>query len=281
MATMQMTAWARRAGVAAGLMMVYRFATLFVHANRGYRLANRSRAFERDLRDSHARVLIVGDSLGVGTGARCAEESIAGLLAREYPHVAIVNKAKNGAKAADALAQLNALPPGRFDAVLLHVGGNDILRATPLPELEAHITAALRTARERAEVVVFMSAPNVGLCPVFFPPLSWLLTMRTRQAREIFLRVSTQLDVAYIDLFRERGEDIFSRDPSRYFAADRLHPSSESYQAAYAAIRAGSRLHHVLGRIVESDECEAANTPAGGESASMAIGGAAAGAASP
>jgi lysophospholipase L1-like esterase len=250
MTTVPMGFWVRRAGVAAGVMLFYRFAALFVHANRGYRLANRSRPFERELPECRARVLVVGDSTGVGTGALRAEDSIAGLLASEFPDITITNRARNGAKAADALRQLETLPQDRrFEAILVHVGGNDILRTTPLPQLEVDIKATLRAARARSDTVIFMSTPNVGLCPVFFPPFSWLLTMRTRRCRDIFLRVSAELDVTYIDLFRERRDDIFSRDPRRYFADDRLHPSTESYRAAYEAIRHGSALHGVLGSI--------------------------------
>lgn len=250
MTTLQMGTWARRAGMAAAVMACYRVAALFFHANQGYRLANRSRPFQRELAEHRARVLVVGDSTGVGTGALRPEDSIAGLLATEFPDVAITNRARNGAKAADAVAQLRGLPGGlRFHAVLVHVGGNDILRATPLPQLEADIAATLRAARERADTVIFMSAPNIGLCPVFFPPFSWLLTMRTRQARDLFVRISTAEGVTYIDLFRERGEDVFSRDPRRYFADDRLHPSTESYRAAYEAIRNGSELHRVLAAV--------------------------------
>lgn len=247
MTTLQVGWWFRTAGVAAAAMMCYRMATLFVHANKGFRLVGRSRAFERELDPCRARVLVVGDSTGVGTGALRAEDSIAGLLAQEFPDVAVSNRARCGAKAADALQQLEALPEGRrFDAILVHVGGNDILRATPLDQLDKDITAALRAARARADTVIFMSAPNIGLCPVFFPPFSWLLTMRTRQARDIFMRVSAEQRVTYVDLFRERRDDVFSRDPRRYFADDRLHPTSESYRAAYDAIRHGSALHRVL-----------------------------------
>jgi lysophospholipase L1-like esterase len=255
MTTLPLSWWLRTAGCAAGAMMFYRFAALFVHANRGFRLAGRSLPFERDLAECRARVLVVGDSTGVGTGALRAEESIAGLIAREFHDVAITNRARNGAKAADTLRQLQALPDGRrFEVVFVHVGGNDILRATPLPQLADDIVAVLRAARERADTVIFMSAPNIGLCPVFFPPFSWLLTMRTRQAREIFMRVSAELGVTYIDLFRERRDDVFSRDPARYFADDRLHPTSESYRAAYEAICNGSELHRVLRSVgIESE----------------------------
>ncbi len=247
MTTLQMAPWFRRAGLAAGAMVFYRFASLFVYANRGYRLARRSRPFQRELSGCRARVLVVGDSTGVGTGALRAEDSIAGLLAREYPDVAVSNRARNGAKAADALQQLESLPAGlRFDVVFVHVGGNDILRATPLPQLEADITATLRAARALAATVIFMSAPNLGLCPVFFPPFSWLLTMRSRHARDIFGRIAAEEGVSYIDLFRERSDDVFSREPARYFADDRLHPTTESYRAAYDAICNGSQLHDVL-----------------------------------
>lgn len=250
MTAAQFRPWFWRAGAAAGLsagmMMMYRLGALFVHAHHGYRIAGRSQAFQRLLPDSRRRVLVVGDSTGVGTGAACAQDSIAGLLAREFPDVAVTNRAKNGAKAADTVHQLASLPPDRFDVVFVHVGGNDILRTTPMPQLEQDITAVLRAARERSDTVIFMSCPNVGLCPVFFPPFSWLLTMRTRAARDLFVRVSREFGVHYVDLFREKNDDVFSRDPRKYFAEDRLHPSSESYRAAYDAICRETPLHGVM-----------------------------------
>ncbi len=246
MITAQLRPWFWRASAAAGVMMAYRLASLFVHAHHGYRIAGRSTPFQRQLPDCRRRVLVVGDSTGVGTGAACAQDSIAGLLAREFPDVAVTNRARNGAKAADAVHQLATLPAGRFDVVFVHVGGNDILRTTPMPQLEQDITAALLAARERSDIVIFMSTPNMGLCPVFFPPFSWLLTMRTREARDLFVRVSRELGVHYVDFFREKGEDVFSRDPRRYFAEDRLHPSSESYRAAYDAICRETPLHGVM-----------------------------------
>ena len=246
MATAALRPWFRRASAAAGMMMIYRLASLFVHAYHGYHIAGRSRPFQRELPDCRRRVLVVGDSTGVGTGAADAQDSIAGLLAREFPDVAVTNRARNGAKAADVAKQVESLQGCRFDVVFVHVGGNDILRATPLEQLEQDIVAALRAVRGLSDTVIFMSAPNVGLCPVFFPPFSWLLTMRTRQARDLFVRVSKELGVHYVDLFRERRDDVFSRDPRRYFAGDRLHPTSESYRAAYDAICKETPLHGVM-----------------------------------
>jgi lysophospholipase L1-like esterase len=247
------------AGISAGMMMVYRLGSLFVHARHGYRIAERSRPFERHLPDCRRRALVIGDSTGVGTGAACSQDSIAGLFAREFPDVAVTNLARNGAKAADAVQQLASLPTGRFDVVFVHVGGNDILRATPHARLEQDITAVLRAARERSDNVIFMSCPNVGLCPVFFAPFSWLLAMRSRAANDLFIRASGELGVHYVDLFRERGDDVFSRDPQRYFAEDRLHPTSESYRAAYDAICRDTPLH---GLMRDAVECAPALVPA-------------------
>ena len=250
MTTIELGPWFRRAGFAAGVMMFCRFATLFFHANKGFHLANRSRPFHRDLADCRARVLVVGDSIGVGTGAQCAEESIAGLLGREFPDVAVINRARNGAKCADTLRQLRDMAEDRkYDVVLVHVGGNDVLRATPLPDIERDIAEVLREARRRTEHVIFIAPPNVGLCPVFFPPFSWLLTMRSRRARAIFVRAAADAGVTLVDLFRERRDDVFSRNPRLYFADDRLHPTSASYRAAYHAICEGSKLREVLRAI--------------------------------
>ena len=43
--------------------------------------------------DATARLLLVGDSTAVGTGASAAGASVAGLIAQRHPHVRIVNRA--------------------------------------------------------------------------------------------------------------------------------------------------------------------------------------------
>ncbi|MDQ6621680.1 MAG: SGNH/GDSL hydrolase family protein [Pseudomonadota bacterium] len=109
----------------------------------------------------------------------------------------------------------------------------------------------------------------MGLCPVFFPPFSWLLTMRSRRARAIFVRISAQEGVTCIDLFREKVDDILSRNPRRYYAGDRLHPTSESYHAAYHAICEGSQLRRVLSAV--SNEVTGANEPSFAPGAVMSV----------
>ena len=97
----------------------------------GDELAKLATAFERHAAQPARRVLIIGDSLAVGCGASRPEESIAGLIAQEFPDVTIVNRARNGARTAEATAQLRVDGDARYDAILISVGGNDVLRRTP------------------------------------------------------------------------------------------------------------------------------------------------------
>jgi hypothetical protein len=74
--------------------------------DRARRFAKAGQRFERRLSAKGATVLILGDSTGVGVGATLPEESIAGLLAADYPDADIVNVAVSGTRVAGAIAQV-------------------------------------------------------------------------------------------------------------------------------------------------------------------------------
>lgn len=74
---------------------------------RAIRLCAVSRVFEANPPHATARLLVVGDSTAVGTGATSPAASIAGLIARRHPDVAIDNRAHNGVRFADVLRQLD------------------------------------------------------------------------------------------------------------------------------------------------------------------------------
>ena len=211
-------------------------------------LARVATVYERYLHNEAPRVLIIGDSVAVGCGASRPEESIAGLIAHEFPGVAIVNRARNGARTAEATAQLRADGEIRYDAILINVGGNDILRRTPLHTLPPQIDRLLREARQRSDCVICTTTPNIGLAPAFFAPFSWWLTRRSRQLRDLFAAAAKQHGAFYVNFFHPRSTDPFSRDWQRYFAADRLHPSAECYRYAYSTLRKSTPLVRALTR---------------------------------
>ena len=59
-------------------------------------------------------LLILGDSTGYGTGARCAKESIAGLMGATDPDIKITNISSNGRTATELLNYLQNFSPSRF-----------------------------------------------------------------------------------------------------------------------------------------------------------------------
>lgn len=227
---------------------VFEISMLGIRINRGKEIAASSRPFERKNPSATHRILVVGDSTGVGTGASKPEESVAGRIAAEFPFVEVVNLARNGATAKDALVQLESVQSEPFDIVLVQVGGNDILGFTDLEELRGTTLQVLAKARERGKAVLFMSTGNVGLAPAFFPPISWLYTARTRQARAVFMDAAKTSGVQYVDLFREKGDELFLGDPDRYYTPDYLHPGSEGYRVWYEELKKQTAIAKILGK---------------------------------
>ncbi|MFO1395649.1 MAG: SGNH/GDSL hydrolase family protein [Burkholderiales bacterium] len=212
----------------------------------GDRLADAAVAFERPAAGHAATVLVIGDSTGVGTGAARPEDSIAGQLAAQFPHAAIVNRARNGARTFDALLQIVDAGITRYDLVLIHVGGNDVLRRTPLAALGPQVEALMLRASRLSDHVVLTTTPNVGLVPAFVPPLSWWLTRRSRDVCRLFADAARRHGAHYVDFFHPKATDPFSREPGRFFAEDGLHPSTDCYRYVYEALVARSPIATAL-----------------------------------
>ena len=133
-------------------------------------LTRRSRPFEQRPYSPARRLLVVGDSTAVGTGASSTGRSLAGLIARDHPELLIENRARDGARFEQVAEQLAA--GGRFDIVLVQAGGNDVIRLRAEGALRADVERVADLARQRAGLVIFMPAGNVGNAPLFFPPWS-------------------------------------------------------------------------------------------------------------
>jgi lysophospholipase L1-like esterase len=193
-------------------------------------LARQSEPFQVTPNGATASLLVVGDSTAVGTGASSPVTSLAGLIAREHPHLKIVNRATDGAKYADIARQLEAAAAERFDAILVLGGGNDVIRLTPYAELEESIARAATLARTQSGLVVFMPSGNVGSAPFFFPPWSWLMTKRSRVLHGFVRQTAADNGALYVNLFKEKQDDPFAQRPDELNAEDGLHPSDAGYQ---------------------------------------------------
>lgn len=173
------------------------------------------------------KLLVVGDSTAVGTGAGTPQRSLVGLVAQAHPDWAIVNRGRDGAKFADIAGQLEGA--GRHDLVLILGGGNDVIRLTPRDTLEAQIALALQRASAIAPRVIVMPAGNVGNAPFFFAPWSWWMTSRSRTLHALVRDAAQAQGATYVNLYKERADDPFAQRPQQLHAADGLHPSDAGY----------------------------------------------------
>jgi lysophospholipase L1-like esterase len=206
-------------------------------------LAHRSEPLQQAPPDAVHRLLIVGDSTGVGTGASSPCNSLAGLIARDHPHLHIDNRARDGATFADVVEQLAR--DERHDVILVLAGGNDVTRLRPLADVRADIERAMSIAGARAGHVVLMPPGNVGNARFFVPPVSWLMTSRSRALHDLVRATAARHQVAYVNLFRERETDPFVADPD-LTAADGLHPSDAGYRVWYRQLLAQTDLANRL-----------------------------------
>lgn len=198
-------------------------------ARQSAELARQSEPFQALPAAAAGRLLVVGDSTAVGTGASSPANSVAGLLAREHPRLAITNYGEDGAKFEGIARQLERAQ-GRWDAVLVLGGGNDVIRLTGYEKLQDAVGRVAQLARERSDVVVFLPSGNVGNAPFFFPPLSWWMTQRSQTLHEIVRGAAQAHGASYVNLYKHRADDPFAQDPKGMNAKDGLHPSDAGYR---------------------------------------------------
>jgi len=198
------------------------------------KIVQRSQAFERRINSGSPRILVAGDSTAVGTGTT-PEGSVAGHFAADFPHADIRNVSTNGWKVADLLT---AFPTdGSFDLILLQIGANDIMRGTPEGEFETSLAALFDKATEAGTHVVVLHSGNVGLAPMFRWPASAIMRTRTLRYRAIYRRIASEKGVAYVDLYREKKDDVMTKDIAKHYASDLLHLTADGYGVWYDAIR--------------------------------------------
>jgi lysophospholipase L1-like esterase len=194
---------------------------------RAAELARQSTPLQVEPARPDLRLLMVGDSTAVGTGASSPQASLAGLLAQAYPSLAIENRARDGARFEGVVEQLEA--GGRFDLVLIMAGGNDVMRMRDADATRAEIDRSARLAQGLAPQVAFLPAGNVGNAPFFFPPISWLMTSRARTLHADVQSAAARTGAVYVNLFKAAADDPFVQRPGLH-ASDGLHPSDAGYR---------------------------------------------------
>lgn len=192
----------------------------------GIGLANSAIPYEQD--GDGLRILVIGDSTAVGTGAEISEGSIAGLVGKKFPQASIKNLGVNGAVTSEIIPRLEQ-DTENYDLIMIHVGGNDTRKFLPLDQLEADLNTAIDLAQEKAPAVTLTSTGSLGTAKLLPFGVRWLYTRQTYKVRNLFKRVAEEQGIPYANILRPVKEDPFAQQPKKYYSADWFHPSSEGY----------------------------------------------------
>lgn len=185
------------------------------------------------------RIAVLGDSLALGTGAADPADGLTfriyRALAADRPGSEITNFAIGGTRASDVRRlEVGSLDPRATDLVLLVVGGNDVVRRTPVATFAreySSLLTAIRTRVPRATVVAF-GVPNVARSPLFAD--SRAKTEALSRADDVAVRVAAAANGAtFVDLFRYTHHAATTQE---FFSSDDFHPSDAGYArlAAFA-----------------------------------------------
>ncbi len=215
--------------------------------SRSVELARQSEPFQQPLQQPVLRMLVIGDSTAVGTGASRPETSLVGLMARSHPQLQVDNRARDGASWADLPAQMPTLATGapRYDVVLIQAGGNDVIRLHDLDAVAADIEQVVARASVIGRTVIVMPSGNVGNAPMVFAPLSWWLSHRSRALHRSVKAAAVRHGARYVNLYHAPRNDPFVQQPG-LFAADGLHPSDAGYASWWRELRQQSGLDALL-----------------------------------
>jgi lysophospholipase L1-like esterase len=184
------------------------------------------------------RLLLLGDSIAYGTGARSADDTLGRrlttALTAEGFDVDLHVLAVPGAESAGLAPQVRRALPLEADLAVVVIGANDLARFRPVDEAAAHLGAAVTALRADGTDVVVVTAPDMSSVP-FVPPAfrpvvrAACAQLQARQAAAVEAAGGTVAGIA-----AEVG-GAFAADPAM-FAADRFHPSSAGYARIAAAL---------------------------------------------
>lgn len=203
-------------------------------------LVGKATLFEQHPSDANKHILFLGDSTAVGVGSEDDRKSVAGRFGSLFPRADIENLGVSGQKIEALSTEFDPNKTDKTDKVdllVIQIGANDIIRFTDLSKVESHLEVLLTKAVRVSDKVVLLHSGNIGLTPFFPRILGPLWSKHTLKVREIYIRKAKEHNVSYVDLYKERKDDIYITDLKKYYAQDFLHLTGEGYGVWFENIR--------------------------------------------
>lgn len=216
--------------------VLYTAGNTLLKAKAAKELMERAAPFQNETQDYTKTMLVLGDSTGVGVGAKTPEETVAGRTAAYVEATYVENYAVSGAAVAELPGQIAQAKRESYDLILIHIGGNDILGFHDPKKVGPHLGEILKTLPKNGKTIV-LSAGNVGGATIFPHVMRVVHTWLTLKYHTAFTESVTNAGAIYVNLYMPPSEDPFLKDPGCYLAADGLHPSSDGYALWFEKVR--------------------------------------------
>lgn len=197
------------------------------------KLVEDSRAYEQSPASPDQTILFLGDSTAVGTGVKDPRNSVAGRFGQLYPNTQIINRGVNGKKIHQLVSELDVEKEVKPDLLIIQIGGNDILRFTPIGSVKKDLEELLKKAFVLSKKVVILHSGRVGDAPFFPKTVGWLWTLKASQIRKLYIKEAKRTGVIYVDLF--------GVDKEMTYAPDGVHPNDEGYGIWFEKIQKALR----------------------------------------
>jgi lysophospholipase L1-like esterase len=187
--------------------------------------------------DTAAKLFVIGESTVAGLGARTHEHALAGQFAK-YLSLKINRPVewsvlgKNGVTARQTITELMPrIPSGRFDYILLGLGGNDVLKLSTPVRWREDMTELLGILRERnPDAVIFLAnCPMIKFSPALPHPIKFILWQLSKLHNENIKELTDAMKAVY---YYPQPADITREG----FFADGIHPSEQGYADWAAAM---------------------------------------------
>lgn len=189
--------------------------------------------FQKTNPQAKYKVLFLGDSTAVGTGASSNLYSTSGWFSQDFPDAAIDNYSRNGLRLAGLNEILSRLDGRHYDLTVMQIGCNDIIYMTPLAKIKTRAGEAVRLAKNISENVIILHCGDLGKSELFLWPLKELYRWRSMKVRDMY-RANEDARVSYVDII-EMEKSV--KDIQATYSADHLHLNDEGYHIWYQFIK--------------------------------------------
>ncbi|MCA9358975.1 hypothetical protein KC926_02085 [Candidatus Kaiserbacteria bacterium] len=225
------------------LFLAIAFETVWIsiRLRRAIKAGKQARAAANKAENESARILVIGDSTALGTGASEASSSIAGMLIRDFPRFSLVNESENSMSIKRTREKIETLLDQHFDIVMINTGGIDTLSFTPFRNFKAELEKILAYTKEMgASSTIIISMNNVGTAPIFHFPISAIFTYRSRQLSRLCESICREQGAVHVPLFTEFKDEPLIEKGRHHFAHDCIHPNDTGYSIWYERIKSVS-----------------------------------------